>query len=166
VAMAIVLRPHGKLDARGGIRLRRKLEKLVASSNKRHTTWIVDLADVREIDRNGLTALLALRRCSQNRDCRLLLRDVSEPVWTLLEVAHLDETFEIRNSKGKPRKTPPKSMSEQTLGDAERLSDVASDVAKRPPAPVARKRPKPLPPVISQPPSVEIRDSYSVQLEA
>ncbi|MDC0835746.1 STAS domain-containing protein [Geitlerinema sp. CS-897] len=149
--MAIVLRPHGKLDARGAAKLRRKLQSLVASSPKNQTTWIVDLSDIRSIDRNGLTALVALRRCASKANCKLVLRDISESVRSLLQVAHLESSFEIRQGKS------PDNTSESRPNPSPLTP--AADISK---LPTERSSP---PTIASQPTSLEVRDSYSIELE-
>ncbi|MGC9503423.1 STAS domain-containing protein [Baaleninema sp.] len=151
--MAIVLRPHGKLDARGAAKLRRKLRSLVASSPKTQNTWIVDLSDVRAIDRNGLTSLVALRRCASKAGCQLILRDPSETARAMLEVAHLESSFEIRQSTNKSTK---KKIAPPTkLPKPQTLAKVSPPSIDRSSSPVS----------VSQPASLESRNSYSIELE-
>ncbi|TVR11007.1 MAG: anti-sigma factor antagonist [Phormidium sp. GEM2.Bin31] len=110
--MAIVLRPHGKLNAHGAAKLKRKLGKLLATVAANQKNWIVDLADVHHIDRNGVVSLIQLRRQAEGACCHLVLRDVSESVQMTLDAAHLSEGFTIepgtasssrRRSSPKPR---------------------------------------------------------------
>ncbi|OAB58020.1 hypothetical protein AY600_17995 [Phormidium willei BDU 130791] len=93
--MAIVLRPHGKLNAHGAAKLKRKLGQLLTTIAAGQKTWIVDLGDIHHIDRNGLASLIELRRRAENASCNFLLRDVSESVRMTLEAAHLAQSFNI-----------------------------------------------------------------------
>jgi anti-anti-sigma factor len=93
--MAIVLRPHGKLNAHGAAKLKRKLGQLLTTIAAGQKTWIVDLGDIHHIDRNGLASLIELRRRAENASCNFLLRDVSESVRMTLDAAHLTQSFNI-----------------------------------------------------------------------
>ncbi|NMG57586.1 anti-sigma factor antagonist [Geitlerinema sp. P-1104] len=107
--MAIVLRPHGKLNAHGAAKLKRKLGQLLTTVAANQKTWIVDLADVHHIDRNGLVSLIELRRQAEGACCTFLLRDVSESVQMTLDAAHLSDGFRIqsqRNPSTRRRSSP------------------------------------------------------------
>ncbi|MGM0456621.1 MAG: STAS domain-containing protein [Cyanobacteriota bacterium] len=93
--MAIVLRPHGKLNAHGAAKLKRKLGQLLTTIAAGQKTWIVDLGDIHHIDRNGLASLIELRRQAEKASCNFLLRDVSESVRMTLDAAHLGQGFNI-----------------------------------------------------------------------
>lgn len=93
--MAIVLRPHGKLNAHGAAKLKRKLGQLLTTIAAGQKTWIVDLGDIHHIDRNGLASLIELRRQAEGDRCTFVLRDVSESVRMTLEAAHLSHGFVI-----------------------------------------------------------------------
>ncbi|WP_159789493.1 STAS domain-containing protein [Sodalinema gerasimenkoae] len=108
--MAIVLRPHGKLNAHGAAKLKRKLGQLLATIAANQKTWIVDLADVHHIDRNGVVSLIQLRRQAESACCNLVLRDVSESVQMTLDAAHLSDGFTIESgiASSTPRRSSPK----------------------------------------------------------
>ncbi len=93
--MAIVLRPHGKLNAHGAAKLKRKLGQLLTTVAAGQKTWIVDLGDIHHIDRNGLASLVELRRQAEESSCAFWLRDVSESVRMTLDAAHLGQSFDI-----------------------------------------------------------------------
>ena len=95
--MAIVLRPHGKLNAHGAAKLKQKLGQLLTKVPANQKTWIVDLGDVHHIDRNGLVSLIELRRQAEGACCNFVLRDVSESVRMTLDAAHLSERFTIQS---------------------------------------------------------------------
>lgn len=108
--MAIVLRPHGKLNAHGAAKLKRKLGQLLTTIAAEQKTWIVDLGDIHHIDRNGLASLIELRRQAEGADCTFLLRDVSESVKITLEAAHLGQGFKI--CPGRPNSVKKRSLRE------------------------------------------------------
>lgn len=114
--MAIVLRPHGKLNAHGAAKLKRKLGQLLTTVAAGQKTWIVDLGDIHHIDRNGLVSLIELRRQAEGASCDFLLRHVSESVRMTLDAAHLGQSFKIclghPNSVKKRRLRQPRSPHE------------------------------------------------------
>ncbi len=93
--MAIVVQPHGKLNREGSLQLQSKLAQLHQTARRQHSTWIVDMINVRTIDRDGLVALMAIRRQAQQARRRFLLRNVPKSVRSMLEIACLDEEFDI-----------------------------------------------------------------------
>lgn len=137
--MAIVLRPHGKLNAKGAVKLKRKLDQLVTDLSTTPRTWVVDLWDVSSIDRNGIVTLLQLRRQAQQARCRLVLRDLSETVRATLEVAHLTAEFEIQQTPGsskRPRRSWRLSREDSTLSadlEASDLPQMRRPVMSQPP---------------------------------
>lgn len=151
--MAIVLRPHGKLNAHGSSKLKRKLSHLIESNTIIPHTWIVDLWDVSAIDRNGLVALIELRRKAQNAQCQLILRDLSESVQATLDIAHLSEEFEIQYTEGRPRRRSQRTSRRRPISnppqvptaDASNLSDI-SDIPQTRTAKPQSFFPAPVPP--------------------
>jgi anti-sigma B factor antagonist len=93
--MMIVLRPQGKLDLVGASALQQKVERVANFASITQKTWVIDLEKVDFINHFGLTALVVARRYAKNKNCQLLLRNIKPPVQLMLEIAQLDEEFEI-----------------------------------------------------------------------
>jgi anti-anti-sigma factor len=93
--MMIVLRPQGKLDLVGASALQQKVERVANFASINQKTWVIDLEKVDFINHFGLTALVVARRYAKNKNCQLLLRNIKPPVQMMLEIAQLDQEFEI-----------------------------------------------------------------------
>jgi anti-sigma B factor antagonist len=88
-----VLVVTGEIDIATAPQLRRELEAL---SREAHSPGIVDLAGVTFLDSSGISALLAARKAVSGTAVTLVLADPSPPVRRVLEIAGVDQLFEVR----------------------------------------------------------------------
>jgi anti-anti-sigma factor len=94
--MAIVLRPHGKLDLKEAVKLKQKMHEVARTTELgSHQFWVVDLAKVNDIDHFGAVALLEIRRYAQQLEHKLFLSNVSNTVRSILNIAHLTQEFDF-----------------------------------------------------------------------
>lgn len=94
--MAIVLRPHGKLDLKEAMKLKQKMHEVAQTAElDSHQFWVVDLAKVNDLDHFGAIALLDIRRYAQKTGHKLYLSNVSNTVRSILNIAHLSAEFEF-----------------------------------------------------------------------
>lgn len=94
--MAIVLRPHGKLDLKEAVKLKQKMHEVARNTElKSHQFWVVDLAKVTDLDHFGAISLLDVRRYAQQTGHKLFLSNVSNTVRSVLNIAHLTQEFEF-----------------------------------------------------------------------
>lgn len=94
--MAIVLRPHGKLDLKEAMKLKQKMHEVAQTAElDSHQFWVVDLAKVNDLDHFGAIALLEIRRYTQKTGHKLFLSNVSNSVRSILNIAHLTSEFEF-----------------------------------------------------------------------
>jgi anti-anti-sigma factor len=94
--MAIVLRPHGKLDLKEAVKLKQKMHEVSQIPEvDSHQFWVVDLAQVTDIDHFGAIALLEVRRYAQKTGQKLFLSNVGNAVQSVLTIAHLTQEFEF-----------------------------------------------------------------------
>ncbi|MGB3557210.1 MAG: STAS domain-containing protein [Geitlerinemataceae cyanobacterium] len=92
--MAIVLRPHGKLDLKEAVKLKQKMHEAARITELRnHLFWVVDLAKVTDIDHFGAIALLDIRQYAKRAGHQLFLSNVSTAVRSVLNIAHLTQEF-------------------------------------------------------------------------
>ena len=90
---SLLVQLHGHLDAESNLVFKRKLQEI---SQQPYDCWIIDLANVDFLDSAGLGALingLALAKAGQTR---FILRNPHPSVKMVLEIARLDELFEIQ----------------------------------------------------------------------
>ena len=93
--MPIVLRPKGKLDLIGSATLQHKLERVANMDSSKHNIWIFDLAEVNSINHFGLTTLVQARRIAREKGCLLFLYNLQPEVEFMLEIAELNQEFNI-----------------------------------------------------------------------
>jgi anti-sigma B factor antagonist len=94
--MAIVLRPHGKLDLKEAVKLKKKMHAVAQTAElENHQVWIVDLAQVNDIDHFGAIALLEVRRYAQYTGHQLFLNNVNHTVLSVLNIAQLTQEFDF-----------------------------------------------------------------------
>jgi anti-sigma B factor antagonist len=91
-SQTIVLLAQSRLDLQGGSKLQ---QQLTAIAPDRHNFWIVDLSEVDFIDSSGLIALVTGLNMARQKQCRLAICNVSNPVRLILEISQLDQVFEI-----------------------------------------------------------------------
>jgi anti-anti-sigma factor len=91
----IVLRPQGKLDVLGSALFKQQVERVSSFATEDQGVWIVDLAEIESINHFGVTSLMGARRTALEKGAKLLLRNVSDSVHFILEVAQLLDYFEF-----------------------------------------------------------------------
>jgi anti-sigma B factor antagonist len=115
--MMIVLRPQGNLDLVGAATLQQKVERVANFAAVTQKTWVIDLARVNGINHFGLTALVAARRYAKDKGCRLFLRNLKPPVQLMLEIAQLNQDFEILDDVSSSSEASSQSSSKVTSSD-------------------------------------------------
>lgn len=94
--MAIVLRPHGKLDLKEAVKLKQKMQDVAQTTDiESHQYWIVDLAKVNDIDHFGAIALLEVRRYVEQIGHQLFLSNANTIVKSVLNIAHISQEFKF-----------------------------------------------------------------------
>lgn len=94
--MAIVLRPHGKLDLKEAVKLKQKMHEVARTHDLEiHQFWIVDLAKVNDIDHFGAIALLEVCRYAQQTGHQFFLSNASNTVKSVLNIAHIAQEFQF-----------------------------------------------------------------------
>jgi len=95
----VLLQPQGRLDSRGGARLKQQFSTIEPERhNHQHNLWVVDMAEVDFIDSAGLLALInGLNIATRNR-CRLVICNPRPAVRLIFEITRLDQIFEIIDS--------------------------------------------------------------------
>jgi anti-anti-sigma factor len=92
--MAIVLRPHGKLDLKEAVKLKQKMHEVARTPDlESHQFWIVDLAKVNDLDHFGAIALLEVRQYAQQTGHQFFLSNASNTVKSVLNIAHIAQEF-------------------------------------------------------------------------
>ncbi|MDC0563960.1 STAS domain-containing protein [Alphaproteobacteria bacterium] len=77
-------------------------------------TIIINAALVSYIDSSGIAVLLLIKQFCETSGISLIIEDVSEPVFRVLEISKLDQIFEIQNVK-KTRRTPKSATSNKDM---------------------------------------------------
>lgn len=94
--MAIVLRPHGKLDLKEAVKLKQKMQDVAQTIDvESHQFWILDLGKVSDLDHFGAIALLEVRRYVEQLGHQLFLSNASNTVKSVLKIAHISQEFEF-----------------------------------------------------------------------
>lgn len=73
------------------------------------TTTILDFSETTFMDSSGIGALVGCWKIAQKQGAKLILRNVSPQVMTILSLADLDKLFEIEKSATPPPIAPPPS---------------------------------------------------------
>jgi anti-sigma B factor antagonist len=89
---SVLIQSPDRLDLEGGASLRRKLSTL---EPKRHSLWIVDLAQVDFIDSAGLVALIGGLNLARKHQCRLVFHNPRPAVKVVFEITRLNQVFEV-----------------------------------------------------------------------
>jgi anti-anti-sigma factor len=89
---SVLIRLEGRLDASNAATLQQKLSAL---EPRRHTLWVLDMANVEFIDSAGLVALIAGLKAARRHGCRLAICHARPSVKLLFEITQLDGVFEI-----------------------------------------------------------------------
>ncbi|NES86715.1 MAG: STAS domain-containing protein [Moorea sp. SIO2B7] len=100
--MMIVIRPQSKLDLVGATTLQQKVERVANLASASQKTWVIDLERVNFINHFGLTALVNARRYASEKGCHLFLRNLKAPVELMLEIAQLNQEFEVLDNNEAP----------------------------------------------------------------
>ncbi|HXH71804.1 MAG TPA: STAS domain-containing protein [Mariprofundaceae bacterium] len=91
----------GHIDAHSSPVLRRELAKLFGSSLQ---TIRVQLDDVRQMDSSGIATLSEGLQWSRRSGGRFVLSGLSKPIADVLELAKLDQVFDIDQHAGGGRR--------------------------------------------------------------
>ena len=94
--MPVVLQPQGRLDLVGAAKLQNQVERQIISSARVSRSWILDLSKIKFIGHAGVRLLISLRRLAQKRRSRLILQNPTPVVRSVLQVALIEDLFEIR----------------------------------------------------------------------
>ncbi|PSB26839.1 STAS domain-containing protein [Stenomitos frigidus] len=90
---AAVIQPLGSLHSGNITTFQYQLNAAVLS--EKHSSLLVDMAQVESIDSDGLMALVAALSLSQRLNKRFSLCSISHSVRIILELTQLDRVFEI-----------------------------------------------------------------------
>lgn len=89
---SLLIQLNGHLDAESNLVLKRKLQDI---SQQPYECWVVDLAKVDFLDSAGMGALINGLHLAKTHQVRFVLQNPHPSVKMVLEIARLDELFEI-----------------------------------------------------------------------
>lgn len=98
--MYVVLRPQGNLDVKRATLLKHELLHLTETTDgEKKSYWVIDCAQVQNIDHFGLFTLVELRQLARQHKCHLRLCNLSKPVRLVFEITGLDRRLKIWDKK-------------------------------------------------------------------
>lgn len=93
---ATVVSPQGEIDLSCSAHLRDKLQDVVSSRPKR---IVIDLNGVNYMDSSGIATLVEALQMARRDEASLVLCGLTERVKAIIELARLDQIFEIADDR-------------------------------------------------------------------
>ena len=95
VSKTIIIQPQGRLDRSNAAVLYQWICDILLSSP---ALCVLDLADIDFMDSSGLLSLVAGLKAARQQRCRLVICNLQSAVQMILEIAQLDQVFDIFDS--------------------------------------------------------------------
>lgn len=116
---SVLIHLQGRLDSNSGTRLQQQLATI---EPRRHSLWMLDMAQVDFIDSAGLVALVSGLNAAKSHQCRLVICNPHPSVRLIFEITQLDQAFEIVDGPIESATTSPHFIESFTRLGAEQVA--------------------------------------------